>query len=205
MDLVIEEISGRTLLDIGVVEHDASHMNSPAWKHAILKSHATECVGVDILADEVAELKKRGFNVCLADATSPSIYLGRKFDRIFIGDVIEHVDNPRQLLEFARRHLEDDGEILVTTPCPFWFKHLSRILWKGTHVPNADHVSWVTPALALELGHRAGLDLSGYWQLQGRGSSVFTKMLHALRDIRFKDCEIFAWAYLYTYKHRIAE
>ena len=48
----------------------------------------------------------------------------RDLRRVVIGDVIEHVNNPVRLLQFARRHLAPDGLVLVSTPNPYWIKHV---------------------------------------------------------------------------------
>jgi 2-polyprenyl-3-methyl-5-hydroxy-6-metoxy-1,4-benzoquinol methylase len=59
---------------------------------------------LDILAPLVEELRGRGFNVRCVDATSDAD-LGERFEIVFAGDVIEHVDNAVALLRFAGRHL----------------------------------------------------------------------------------------------------
>ena len=54
----------------------------------------------------------KGFDFRHVDATS-DVDLGDRFDRVFIGDVIEHVNDPVALLNFAKRHLQPNGRILV--------------------------------------------------------------------------------------------
>lgn len=103
-------------------------------------------------------LQSRGFNVRLFDATF-SEFLGERFDVVFIGDVIEHINDTVKLLQFAKRHLNPGGRIIITTPNPFYIGYLYRILQKKTYIANADHVSWITPTNALEIGIRASLNL----------------------------------------------
>jgi 2-polyprenyl-3-methyl-5-hydroxy-6-metoxy-1,4-benzoquinol methylase len=194
-----EFVTGRRVLDIGVVEHDISHIESPTWKHRFIKEHAAHVLGVDIIADKIELLKHRGFNVKQVDATSDDD-LGERFDRVVIGDVIEHVDNPVRLLQFAGRHVTADGEILVSTPNPFFLHSIWNTLVRGTFVGNVDHVSWVSPAAALEIGRRAGLCLDEYWLVLAGG----TYKGIAIRNVLHKlvgDSELLASKFAYIYKH----
>lgn len=174
--------AGHSLLDVGMVEHDITHIQSDRWLHRKFCGWAKSVLGVDVLADEIELLKRQGFNVRLADATS-DIDLGERFERIFMGEIIEHVDRPIDLLRFAARHLAPGGLILATTPNPLNFREIIATLRQGITVPNAEHVSWVTPSMALELGRRAGLDLYQYWLAQGRSRSLLKRPLHIARDL----------------------
>lgn len=190
----------RTVLDIGCVEHDPSHYDAPGWRHGLLARHAARLVGVDILATEVATLRQRGFDIRCVDATSDAD-LGERFARVVLGDVIEHVDDPVRLLRFAARHLDAAGEITVTTPNPFFIGHILRAIREGTFIANAEHVSWITPTNAIELGHRAGLELIRYIPLWGPLTPdrlVFKLLQHIAR----RPPEMMAGAYAYVYARR---
>lgn len=161
-DFIIQLVSGRRVLDIGVVSHSARYFDQPEWRHGRIAKAAAYCVGIDILEPLVAELNGRGFNVRCVDATSDAD-LGERFDVVFIGDVLEHVDNPVALLAFACRHLSEDGRLYAATPNPFSRKFLRQFRKaNGALVTNLDHVSWITPTLAMELARRSGLSLTAY-------------------------------------------
>lgn len=197
MAFLREFVENKTVLDIGVVEHDITHIESSGWKHKKIIEYAKQVTGVDILSEEVALLQKRGFNVVEVDATS-DIDLGLRVDRIFIGDVIEHVDNSIKLMNFAARHLNDEGLILVTTPNPFCF--FKTVLVEGTFIANAEHISWVAPSHAMEIGRRANLKLVEYRQLQFCGVSILGKAFNMIRDMFWADSELFAAGFCYIYK-----
>ena len=158
---VLGAAAGKRVLDVGIVSHAASYMSDPSWRHAKIRDVAAHCLGIDILADLVRELKDKGYNVRCADATSDAD-LGERFDLVFAGDVIEHVDNAVALLRFAKRHLNPGGRLLVATPNPFSRKFFRRFRREGVAMINLDHVTWVTPTMALELGRRAGLTFHAY-------------------------------------------
>jgi 2-polyprenyl-3-methyl-5-hydroxy-6-metoxy-1,4-benzoquinol methylase len=157
-DYMLSSIKNKRVLDIGLCEHDFSHVNSVNWKHRQIKNAAKYCLGIDIIPKIISFLKNQGYNVKLCDATS-SEYLGEKFDIVYIGDVIEHVNDPVKLLQFAARHLHRQGKIIVTTPNPFYFGYVYRLLRQKTYLANAEHVCWITPSNALEIGRRANVNL----------------------------------------------
>ncbi len=160
MDVVIHAAKGKRVLDIGVVSHSRRYIDSSQWRHRRLCNVARYILGIDILEDLIEQLKSDGFNVRYADATS-NVDLNERFELVFLGDVIEHVDNPSLLLKFASRHLVDGGRILVATPNPFSRKFVRQFLKAGVIVTNLDHVGWITPTMAIELGRRVGLELTG--------------------------------------------
>jgi len=154
-------VRGKRVLDIGVVSHSARYFDLPDWRHGRIHKSADYCVGIDILEPLVKELNERGFNVRCVDATS-EIDMGERFDVVFIGDVVEHVDNAVLLLKFAARHLAPGGSLYVTTPNPFSRKFFRQFKRDGVMVVNLDHVAWITPTLAMELARRAGIALAAY-------------------------------------------
>lgn len=176
------------------------NLELPKWKHRWISELASRAVGVDILADEVAELCRKGFDVRCVDATS-EVDLGERFSRVFMGDVIEHVDNPVALLRFARRHLAPGGRILCTTPNPYFVTYIVDALRSGAFIPNAEHVTWITPTMALELAHRAGLRLSEYWHVQGEGKTMGRKLgVKVLSALNLRDSEVFSGSFCYLFE-----
>jgi 2-polyprenyl-3-methyl-5-hydroxy-6-metoxy-1,4-benzoquinol methylase len=158
---VVDAAAGKRVLDIGVVSHAARYIRDPSWRHGKIREVAARCVGVDIIESLVRDLQGQGFDVRCVDATSEAD-LGERFDVVFGGDVIEHVDNAVALLRFAKRHLAPDGRVLMSTPNPFSRKFFRRFRRTGPAMINLDHIAWYTPTMALELGRRAGLALHAY-------------------------------------------
>jgi len=197
--LYAELFTGKKVLDIGVVEHTREFYLRPGWRHRLIKNVARETTGVDVLDDQVAFLVNQGFDVRAVDATS-EIDMQERFDCVHIGDVIEHVERPVDLLRFAARHLCSDGLILVTTPCPYWYESLIPVALGQHPSQNADHVSWIVPAHALELAHRADLLLERYHLFQPDGIKLHLRLLHSIRKRLLPYSEIFAWAYGYIFR-----
>jgi 2-polyprenyl-3-methyl-5-hydroxy-6-metoxy-1,4-benzoquinol methylase len=161
LEFIERLVEGRSVLDVGVAAHAARYIEQDEWRHGRIARRARHCLGLDVIEPLVAELKSRGFNVVCADATSEQD-LGERFELVFMGDVLEHVDSPVRLLRFAARHLAPGGRVYATTPNPFSRKFYRQFRRDGTAIVNLDHVCWVTPTQALELGRRAGLGLAAY-------------------------------------------
>lgn len=197
---LVDFVRDQSVLDIGVVGHTIDQTYDPRWRHRLIKTVAKATVGIDIVAEAVSELRGRGYDVRLVDATSETD-LGRRFARSVIGDVIEHVDNPVALLRFAQRHLEPGGRVLCSTPNPFFAGTILGVLRDGSFIANAEHVSWITPTMALELGQRAGLRLVHYWYVQKKGGAMWRKGLSAaLGLLGLRDNELTSRTFVYVFE-----
>ena len=126
-------------------------------------------------------MNERGYDIRVCDATSDK-YLGEKFDTVVMGDVIEHVENPVNLVRFAIRHLNDDGKVIVKTPNPYYIDNIIKFA-KSKDFVNFEHIAWFTPTMALELARRAECKLSAYvvfprkrpWSIILSKTDIFTR------------------------------
>jgi len=178
---ILREARGKSVIDIGCVEHDLSYTDRPSWKHRKIVDVASRVVGVDILEEFAMELNRRGYDIRVCDATSDE-YLGEQFDVAVLGDVIEHVENPVNLIRFAMRHLKDGGKAIVKTPNPYYIDNVIKFA-KGKDFVNFEHIAWYTPTMALELARRTGCELTAYvvfprkrpWCRIFSNSDIFTR------------------------------
>lgn len=199
--LVEDFVRDRSVLDVGVVAHAIEYVDSSEWMHGKIRRWAREVVGVDILESEVEELRRRGLDVRAVDATS-DVDLGQRFERVVMGDLIEHVSDPVALLRFGARHLVPGGRILATTPNPFYFAWLYDSLRHGVHVANAEHVAWIGPTNALEIARRAGVVFAEYRLIQtpfAQGAGAL-RLLYGVRDALFREQEIFGHTYAFVFE-----
>lgn len=189
----------QTVLDIGMVGHAIENSFKADWRHDNIRKVASRIVGIDIVEKAVLELQRKGYDVRLVDATS-EVDMGERFDRVVLGDVIEHVENPVALLRFAARHLAENGLIVCTTPNPLFYENIVSVLRNGMLIANAEHVSWITPSNALELAHRAGLSLKRVHHYTGAGNSGFRRAcISVLKILGLIKYEFFARSYIYVF------
>ncbi len=190
---------GLTVLDIGMVGHAIENSFKADWRHDNIRKVAARTVGIDIVEKAVLDLQQKGYDVRLVDATS-EVDIGERFDRVVLGDVIEHVDNPVALLRFAARHLADNGLVVCTTPNPLYIGNAVSILRNGALIANAEHISWITPTNAMELASRAGLSLLRVHHYSGAGNSVFRRAgISLLKFLGLIKYEFFARSYIYVF------
>lgn len=161
-DVIAEYVVGGSVLDLGVVdsrralEPTAQRLGEfAASLHEYIRRLNADVLGVDIDAEGIAILKGRGYNVICADVETMA--LGRRFDTIVAGEIIEHLCNPGRALVTLREHLKPSGRLILTTCNPFYINQFWKI-WKYDAVQvHEEHTAWFDPWTLGRL-----LDLSGY-------------------------------------------
>jgi SAM-dependent methyltransferase len=155
VDRTFELVKGPKVLDVGCTSHTVE-FGSPYWLHGRLRASFPDLVGIDISAENVDTLKRHGFgNVYVQSAES--FELPGRFDTIVAGELIEHLSNPGLFLQQARRHLGDQGRLVLTTPNPFSLAYLLYAILKFPRTcQNPQHTCWFCPRTMIELAERLG-------------------------------------------------
>jgi len=192
MDWLLLEVTDKSCLDIGAIEHDLSFTEKPTWKHKLVSDASSHTVGIDILEDYVEAVRQRGYDIRFCDATSDES-IGETFDVVIIGDVIEHVNNPVKLIGFALRHLNHDGMIIAKTPNPFFYDSIKKYT-KNKAFINADHMAWFSPSMALEIARKAGCSLDSYLIFPEPGKPVLKRLL--------RNPDLFSRDFVFVFKHK---
>ena len=145
-------VEGRTVLDIGA----GSGIDRPDWMHASVAAVASEAVGVEIDADLAARARGRGYDVLAADAQT--LDLGRTFEVVWAGEVIEHLSCAGGFLDAARRHLDAGGQLVLTTPNVF---AVSNFVYRigGRPRVNRGHTCWYDETTLSQLLDRHGYEV----------------------------------------------
>ena len=148
---------GRDVLDIGCVMHNPENYKSKYWVHKALKAVSDSLIGIDLYDDGVKYLQKLGYSIETADAQN--FDLGKQFDVIVAGDIMEHLANLSGFLESCKKHLRPNGVILVSTPNPWYWRYFIKAgLLKEFHF-NPEHTLWLCPRTLRQLVNRHGLDV----------------------------------------------
>ena len=156
---IVDLVQDKSVLDLGCIGHTIDRVDSEGdlWLHKRIRGRAKEVVGLDSLGDEARILQGRGFDIRVANAEN--FQLGRTFDVVVCGDLIEHVGNHAGLLESIHRHLAADGIAVVTTPNPLAVARIANIVCDGSTPINMEHTSWICPQTMLQLAHRCGFQI----------------------------------------------
>jgi 2-polyprenyl-3-methyl-5-hydroxy-6-metoxy-1,4-benzoquinol methylase len=180
---------GRDILDIGC----AVGFQKEDWMHKNIKAVAKSIVGLDLDARSIDEIRKMGFDVMQGNAQD--FDLGRKFNMVHAGELIEHLDNPGGFLESAKRHLTDDGVLLMTTPNALRISNFIYASTGGLKV-NAEHTCWFCDATITTLLERKGFEVTEIGYLKHETFNFFRRIMLAIRAFLLPDRV--AWNTLYV-------
>jgi SAM-dependent methyltransferase len=115
-------------------------------------------VGIDIDKPGVQEMTGKGYNVLLQDALEMD--LGKRFDTIVAGELIEHLSDPGRFLERCLPQLKPRGIVVLTTPNPFSAMYMLMYLKNFTRAFNPEHTLWLCPQTLRQLAERCGFQVT---------------------------------------------
>jgi SAM-dependent methyltransferase len=162
-------VANRLVMDLGCVDARTQLVDSakriehkPNLLHKRICELNPQTIGIDIDPTGVEALNKMGYHVRCEDVETMD--LGQKFDTIIAGEIIEHLENPGLFLRNMRKHLKDDGVIIVSTPNPFYAAQTWKIWHYGKPMVHEDHMGWQDPTTMTQLFRRTGFEpFEGYW------------------------------------------
>jgi 2-polyprenyl-3-methyl-5-hydroxy-6-metoxy-1,4-benzoquinol methylase len=86
--------------------------------------------------------------------------LNERFDVIYCGDIIEHLEDFSGFLSSCKAHLSRDGIIIISTPNPWYWKNVVRAAVLGRVNPNPEHTCWFCPTTLAQLAARHDLEVT---------------------------------------------
>lgn len=170
------------MLDIGA----GSGVNRPDWMHAMIAGVAADATGIELDDRLASRARAAGFNVVTGDAQR--IDLGRDFDVIFAGEVIEHLSCPGGFLDGAHRHLRPHGILVLTTPNAF---AVSNFVYRVGGQPrvNTGHTCWFDEVTLRQLLDRHGFEVVEHafvpHRTPGRARAAVASVVRAMLPGRF--------------------
>jgi SAM-dependent methyltransferase len=163
-DLILDLCRGKEVLDLGAIQHSWRMSESnPDWLHAKIRAVAARCVGVDFLADDVAALRERGYDIFPGDVLKDAP--PGQFDVVVAGDLVEHLPDPGIFLEYVAKALRADGVAVVTTPSAFYIGQLWTVLFRGRPEISPEHTVWFDPFTFHQLAERSPLQVQEFFWL----------------------------------------
>jgi ubiquinone/menaquinone biosynthesis C-methylase UbiE len=116
-------VKGKKILDIGPVGKGGSFFAHTAVKESNKNS---QVFAVDL------EMHSRFLSGTRTPAVKGDIlslpFLSKSFDAVFLGEVIEHLENPYQALMEISRILKKKGSIYITTPNKLRYQNIKRAI-----------------------------------------------------------------------------
>jgi len=134
-------IENKDVLDIGCCgEYTLEYSRPEGFLHGNIKKYAKSVFGIDISKECIEFLKERGYNVEIANAEN--FDLNQKFDVVVAGELIEHLSNFEGFFNSVKKHLKDDGLLILTTPNVFYFKEILFLVLRGYPPVNPEHTCY---------------------------------------------------------------
>lgn len=162
-DIILPLCKGREVLDVGCAGYSAD-FEKPGELHERIASVAWKVIGVDCDEKNIKRLRSRGYNVVLGNAEN--IHLEKKFDVIVAGEVIEHVNNQGLFLENMRRHLRDDGVLVISTPNAYYATFCTKGLFGLKVKMSPGHIIWHNGETLAELAKRFGFKIKNLYYVR---------------------------------------
>ena len=174
--------------------------------HGKILQEASNCIGVDILSDDIEKLRTKGLNVKCVDFQVSS--WEEKFDVIVLGEILEHLDAPGYCLRNISNMLNKDGIIVVTVPNPYFLTSIIKNCFTSSrYCDNIDHVMWFDPVTLQSLAKRHKLKIKEFYALnisiksiQNIRAKILFCIISLMLNIFKARKEILAKGFLYVLK-----
>ncbi len=117
----------------------------------------------------------------------------KKFDIVFAGELIEHLNNPGLFLRGVKSCLKEHGELIITTPNAFAIRRIPRLLWRN-EVQHPDHTFCFSYSTLATLFTRAKFQIVDFVvYYEGEDLSLNKKRVSKLVNLFLRKMEIFNW------------
>jgi SAM-dependent methyltransferase len=149
---ILPHIKDKEILDVGCIQHNLKRKNKERiWVHDFLRENAKNVKGIDIIKKDIQKLKNQGYDIYYKNAEN--FKFNKNFDVIFAGELIEHLSNPGLFLKQCRKHLRENGLLILTTPNAFSMNRLlgGLLLFTNDVKVNPEHTVWFSPKVIKEL------------------------------------------------------
>ncbi|MDC3378911.1 class I SAM-dependent methyltransferase [Planctomycetota bacterium] len=144
LDILLDYVGDKNVLDLGCVEHEADvEAKQDWWLHGLIKQRAKSLKGIDLDPVAVEALKAKGYDISVENVESMD--LGQKYDVVVAGELLEHLTNHRSFLEGVRRHLTPDGLLVASVPNANSLNYFIQTAVFGHEVDAWDHSAFFTP------------------------------------------------------------
>ena len=175
---VTDRCKNKDVLDLGCVQHDPRLADTKLWLHKAICAVSDNVLGLDLYEVGVEILSEKGYNVVHGDAED--FDLGRVYDVIVAGDLIEHLSNFGRFLDSCVNHMGLDSKLLICTPNPWHWHRVIRAAYRDVPV-NGEHTCWMCPTTLSQLVKRHGLALTYFEYGSSRMRDRFLPLPKRLR------------------------
>lgn len=186
LPFVLNYLSGKDILHLGCVDFYLDEViTSRKHIHLELLSTAKKVYGVDYNREglELLQTKFNVKNLFWGNVEElQSLDISEKFDIVFAGELIEHLNNPGLFLEGVKRFLGNYGVLFITTPNAYSLKTYLHLLFKKEQI-ETDHSLIFSFSTLYQLLKRYNFEVINYYtaiETQRSKKSNFAKYIFSL-------------------------
>ncbi|MDZ4660841.1 MAG: class I SAM-dependent methyltransferase [Pseudomonadota bacterium] len=174
-------VSGMRVLDCGGVDHWAFEQKSASgeWLHDIICTHATSCLGVDILDDNVRRINDIG-KYRFEAKNVESMDFSAEFDVVVAGEIIEHIYNAGLFLDSCWRALKPDGKLLITTPNAYSLSAMLSAIFFRKEMCHPEHTCYYSRQTLRYIVSRHGFEIEELHVLPRRSNFKLIEWMRGL-------------------------
>lgn len=145
--LIEELVKGKNVVHYGCVDDDEDlikhKFESGRYLHKIVTDSSKKTIGIDLNKEMFGFLKNELSidNVVYGDVEDPSTFdidrdFLKKADIVLIPDLIEHLNNPGEMLDGIRKYFSKNVKIIILTPNPTaWYYFVATLFNKEIYSP----------------------------------------------------------------------
>ena len=164
-EIIKQYIVKKKVLDLGIVQHDVYKIKKEYWLHRLICSYSKECIGVDIKKEGIVYLRKKGYEVYLADVQE--FNLNRKFEVVVAGELIEHLTNFEGFFTSVKKHMHEESKLILTTPNMYFLPRVIKIIFRGKKI-NPEHNCWFDELTIKQLLNSQGFEIESIYYTEGQ-------------------------------------
>lgn len=166
LEFLKEKVKGKKVIHLGCVDHESLmqiYIKNNIWAHKVISDNADKCIGIDINEEGIRLLKNKYLleNIYFSDILEEDFepILEEKWDYIILGELIEHIGNPKLFLDnLILRYKHNIKNVIITTPNAFAISNFVNAL-KGVERINSDHRYYFTPYTLWKVCNDANIEL----------------------------------------------
>jgi len=141
------------ILDVGNLGYDGQ-------PHRDIRTSFSKSFVIGIDNNEEIAKKVNFPNQVIGDITKPLPFENDYFDTVYLGEIIEHIWEPRKLLEEVHRVLKKGGVIIIDTPHVYSLIRMIRFFIKGRDfLGEPSHKIFFTPVILKNLLEKCNFDI----------------------------------------------
>ncbi|MGE7110294.1 class I SAM-dependent methyltransferase [Lysinibacillus sp. NPDC047702] len=157
---MIEENLGKNISNLNILDVGCG----TGWFLEVAKEHGANCSGLE-LGEELARFTSERIGIPVWNCDLKNLNVDEKYDVITMFDLIEHVEDPLDLVKVAKGLLKEEGIILIFTP-QFDSVAIQTMKDKSNLVMPAEHLSYFNEKSVEVLAELSDMDLN-YFETKG--------------------------------------